>query len=106
MPFIIHHIEIKNNDCIKKEILTMDKLNLKDKLQMTTHAGIQETQILSDYLSEIERLVVEFENERTQESILSLAYEATRSIAHLVYLNNNVLDKFNEIETIVNVEEV
>ncbi|WP_313552596.1 hypothetical protein [Aerococcus sp.] len=83
----------------------MNKLNQKDDLQMTTHEGIQATLILSDYLSEIERLVVQFEKERTNEDMIVLAYEATRSIARLVYLNNNVLDKLNEIETIINVEE-
>lgn len=87
----------------------MNKLNQKDALQMALHGASQETQILSDYLSEIERLVVEFENERTNESMLTLAYEATRSIAHLVYLNNNVLEKVIQIEeltsTDVDVEE-
>lgn len=84
----------------------MNKLNQKDDLQMTTHSAIQETQILSDYLSEIERLVVQFEKERTNENMIALAYETTRSIAHLVYLNNNVLDKLDEIEAIANIEEV
>ena len=88
-----------------KEILTMNKLNQKDELQMTTHCASQETQILSDYLSELERLVVQFEKERTNENMLALAYEATRSISHLVYLNNNVLEKLNEIEAIANIEE-
>ncbi|MGH2086319.1 hypothetical protein ACRCJZ_02015 [Aerococcus urinaeequi] len=83
----------------------MNKLNQKDELQMTTHCASQETQILSDYLSELERLVVKFENERTNESMLALAYEVTRSISHLVYLNNNVLEKLNEIEAIANIEE-
>lgn len=84
----------------------MNKLNQKDDLQMTTHSASQETQILSDYLSELERLVVKFENERTQDNMIALAYEATRSIAHLVYLNNNVLDKLIEIEEIITIEEV
>lgn len=84
----------------------MNKLNQKDDLQMAAHGATQETQILSDYLGDLESLVVEFENERTNESMLTLAYEVTRSIEHLVYLNNNVLDKLNEIETIVNIEEV
>lgn len=84
----------------------MNKLKQKDDLQMTTHEGIQATKILSDYLGEIERLVVQFEKERTQDSMVVLAYEATRTIALLVYLNNNVLDKLNEIEAIVKVEEV
>ena len=83
----------------------MNKLNQKDELQMTTHCASQETQILSDYLSELERLVVQFEKERTNENMLALAYEATRSISHLVYLNNNVLEKLNEIEAIANIEE-
>lgn len=83
----------------------MNKLNQKDDLQIAVHKATQETQILSDYLSEIEQLVVNFENERTSESMLALAYEATRSIAHLVYLNNSVLDKLDEIEAIVNIEE-
>lgn len=84
----------------------MNKLNQKDDLQMTTHSAILEVQILDDYLSEIESLVVQFENERTHDNLNVLAYEATRSIARLVYLNNNVLDKLNEIEAIVNIEEV
>ncbi|MGK0713524.1 hypothetical protein ACSHWF_04550 [Aerococcus urinaeequi] len=84
----------------------MNKLNQTDDLQMAAHGAIQETQILSDYLSEIERLVVQFEKERTNENMIALAYEATRSIRHLVYLNNNVLDKLDEIEKITNIEEV
>lgn len=84
----------------------MNKLNQIDDLQMTMHEGIQATLILSDYLSEIERLVVQFEKERTNENMIVLAYEATRSITRLVYLNNNVLDKLNEIEAIANIEEV
>ncbi|MFW3504825.1 hypothetical protein ACN68I_03240 [Aerococcus viridans] len=88
----------------------MNKLNYKDDLQMTTHSASQETQILSDYLSELERLVVQFENERTQDNMNALAFEATRSIAHLVYLNNNVLDKLVQIDELtsidVDIEEV
>ncbi|MGH2117095.1 hypothetical protein [Aerococcus sp. L_32] len=82
----------------------MNKLNQKVELQMTTHCASQETQILSDYLSEIERLVVEFENERTSETMLALAYEATRSIAHLVYLNNNVLEKLIQIDELASID--
>lgn len=84
----------------------MNKLNQKDDLQITTHSAILETQMLSDYLSEIESLVVQFEKETTKDNMIALAYEATRSIGYLAYLNNNVLDKLNEIETIVNIEEV
>lgn len=83
----------------------MNKLNQTDDLQMAAHGAIQETQILSDYLSELERLVVQFEKERTNENMIALAYEVTRSISHLVYLNNNVLDKLDEIEKITNIEE-
>lgn len=83
----------------------MNKLNQKDNLQMATHSGILEAQILDDYLSELESLVVKFENERTHDNMIALAYETTRSIGYLVYLNNSVLDKLKEIEAIVNVEE-
>lgn len=82
----------------------MNKLNQKVELQMTTHCATQETQILSDYLGEIERLVVQFENERTYDNLNALAYEATRSIAHLVYLNNNVLDKLLQIDELTNID--
>lgn len=82
----------------------MNKLNQKDELQMTTHCASQETQILSDYLSEIERLVVQFEKERTNENMLLLAYEATRSVDHLVYLNNNVLEKLIQIDELTSID--
>lgn len=82
----------------------MNKLNHKDELQMTTYEGIQETQILSDYLSELERLVVEFEQDRTNESMLALAYEVTRSVDHLVYLNNHVLYKLIQIEELTSID--
>ncbi|MBR2130365.1 hypothetical protein [Aerococcus sp.] len=84
----------------------MNKLNQKDDLQMAAHGATQETQILSDYLGELESLVVKFENDRTQDNMIALAYEVTRSIGRLQYLNDNALDKLNLIEDIVNVEEV
>lgn len=82
----------------------MNKLNQKDNLQMAAHSGIIETKILSDYLEDLESLVVEFENERTSESMHLLAYEATRSITHLVYLNNNVLSKLIQIEELTSID--
>ncbi|WCG38541.1 hypothetical protein PML80_04230 [Aerococcus urinaeequi] len=82
----------------------MNKLNHKDELQMATHSGIIETKILSDYLEDLESLVVEFENERTSESMHVLAYEATRFITHLVYLNNNVLSKLIQIEELTSID--
>lgn len=82
----------------------MNKLNHKDELQMAAHSGIIETKILSDYLEDLESLVVEFENERTSDSMHALAYEATRSITHLVYLNNNVLSKLIEIDELTNID--
>ncbi|MFV8252838.1 hypothetical protein ACNNLS_07255 [Aerococcus viridans] len=82
----------------------MNKLNQKDKLQMAMHSASQETKILSDYLSDIERLVVQFEKERTNETMLALAYETTRSIAHLVYLNNNVLEKLIQIDELTSID--
>lgn len=82
----------------------MNKLNQKDDLQMTTHEGIQATKILSDYLGEIERLVVQFEKKRTQDSMVVLAYETTRTIALLVYLNNNVLDKLIQIDELASID--
>ncbi|MGY0836690.1 hypothetical protein ACW66K_04440 [Aerococcus urinaeequi] len=84
----------------------MNKLNQIDDLQMAVHGATQETQILSDYLGELESLVVKFENDRTQDNMIALAYEVTRSIGRLQYLNDNALDKLNLIEDIVNVEEV
>lgn len=82
----------------------MNKLTHKDELQMTTNSAIQETQILSDYLSELERLVVQFENERTHDNLNALAFEATRSIAHLLYLNSSVLCKLIEIDELTSID--
>lgn len=82
----------------------MNKLNQKDDLQMTMHSGIIETKILSDYLGDLESLVVKFENERTNENMLALAYEVTRSITNLVYLNNNVLEKLIQIEELTSID--
>lgn len=82
----------------------MNKLNQKVELQMTTHCASQETQILSDYLSKIESLVVRFEQDRTQENMIALAYEVTRSVSHLVYLNNNVLDKLIQIDELTSID--
>ena len=82
----------------------MNKLNYKDELQMTTYEGIQETQILSDYLSEIERLVVEFEQDRTHDNLNALAFEVTRSVDHLLYLNNHVLYKLIQIEELTSID--
>lgn len=82
----------------------MNKLNQKVELQMATHCASQETQILSDYLSELERLVVQFENERTHDNLNTLAFEATRSIAHLVYLNNNVLERLIQIDELASID--
>lgn len=82
----------------------MNKLNQKDDLQMATHAAIQETQILSDYLGELESLVVKFENDRTQDNMIALAYEVTRSIGRLQYLNDNALDKLIQIDELTSID--
>lgn len=79
----------------------MNKLNLKDNLEIAVNNATIENQILNDYLSDLEKAVFRFEHDTSQQNINILAYEASRLSERLLYLNNNTLDNLMGIARLI-----
>lgn len=86
----------------------MDKLEYKDSLNTAVYGAIQENQILLDYLSDIESYVVKFEQDKSHDNMVVLAYETAVLIERLSYLSGIILTKLMEIQALnaIDIEEV
>ena len=83
----------------------MDNLEHKDNLNTATYGAIQESKILHGYLTDIERFVVKFEQDKSHESAVALAYEVTVLYERMSYLSDNILTKLLEIQNLNNEED-
>ncbi|MGV3174871.1 hypothetical protein ACEE19_01230 [Aerococcus suis] len=82
----------------------MNKLDYKDNLNTAVHGAVIENQMLHDYLSDIESLVVKFEQDINHDNMVALAYEVTALIERMLYLNNGALDKLHDVQTLIDTE--